>query len=152
MIQIKPPPGARRRRKRVGRGPGSGRGKTSGRGEKGQKSRSGSKSKAWFEGGQMPLGRRVPKRGMKRGKKSVMMHHFRTLYQIVNLKQLQRYDESQVVDPSLLKRDGLIKKLELPLKILGDGQLARALIVKAQAFSKSARTKIEASGGKAEVI
>lgn len=100
----------------------------------------------------MPLGRRVPKRGMKRGKKSVMMHHFRTLYQIVNLKQLQRYDDSQVVDPPLLKRDGLIKKLELPLKILGDGQLERALIVRAQAFSQSARAKIEASGGKAEVI
>jgi large subunit ribosomal protein L15 len=82
----------------------------------------------------------------------VMMHHFQTPYQIVNLKQLQRYDDSQVVGPPLLKRDGLIKKLELPLKILGDGQLERALVVRAQAFSKSARTKIEASGGKAEVI
>ncbi len=152
MMQIRPPSGSRKKRKRVGRGPGSGLGKTSGRGEKGQKSRSGSKSKAWFEGGQMPLSRRVPKRGMKRGKKSVMMRHFRPSYQIVNLKQLQRYGDPQVIDPPRLKRDGLIKSLDLPLKVLGEGQLECALTIKAQAFSKSARTKIEASGGKVEVI
>jgi len=152
MIPIKPPSGAKSKRKRVGRGPGSGLGKTCGRGQNGQRSRSGSKSRAWFEGGQMPLERRVPKRGMKRGKKSVMMHHFRTSYQLVNLKQLGRYGDSQVVDPALLKRDGLIKRLNLPVKILGDGQVEKALTIRAQVFSRSAKAKIEASGGKAEVI
>jgi len=150
MIPIKPSSGAKSKRKRVGRGPGSGMGKTCGRGQNGQRSRSGSKSRAWFEGGQMPLERRVPKRGMKRGKKSVMMHHFRTSYQLVNLKQLGRYGDSQVVDPALLKRDGLIKRLNLPVKILGDGQVEKALTIRAQVFSRSAKAKIEASGGKAE--
>ncbi len=152
MMQIRPPSGAKKRRKRVGRGPGSGLGKTSGRGEKGQRSRSGSKSKAWFEGGQMPLERRVPKRGMKRGKKSVMMHHFPVRYQVVNLKQLSRYADSQVIDPILLKKDGLIKRTAIPLKVLGEGQVEGALIIRAQAFSRSAKEKIEASGGTTEVI
>jgi len=100
----------------------------------------------------MPLERRVPKRGMKRGKKSVMMHHSPTRYQVVNLKQLSRYTGSQVIDPSLLRKDGLIKREDVPLKVLGGGQVEGALTIRAQAFSKSAKEKIEAGGGKTEVI
>jgi len=145
ISELKPVPGSKKKRKRVGRGPGSGLGKTSGRGHKGQKSRSGSGRTihGWSEGGQMPLLRRVPKRGFK--------NKFRTEYQAVNLARLTRCPAGEVT-PDTLKELGIIKSTRLPVKILGVGELEAALKVKASAFSKSAREKIEAAGGKAEVI
>jgi len=143
LSQLKPAPGARRTRKRVGRGPGSGRGKTSTRGHKGQRSRSGSKIRAWSEGGQMPIQRRVPKRGFT--------NIFREEYQEVNLISLVKCHPGEV-NPDILKELGIIKSTRRPIKILGNGSVETALTVKASAFSKSAREKIEAAGGKTEVI
>lgn len=143
LHELKPHPGARRRARRVGRGTGSGHGKTAGRGQKGQGARSGGKKQPWFEGGQTPLVRRVPKRGFK--------NPFRKEYVIVNLRDLARFDAGTAVTPETLAERGLVKK-NGPIKVLGEGDLPHALEVRAHAFSKSAAEKIEAVGGKVEVI
>jgi large subunit ribosomal protein L15 len=143
LSELHPPAGSRHRRKRVGRGPGSGLGKTAGRGEKGQKSRSGYSRKRGFEGGQMPLVRRVPKRGFH--------NIFRKEYAIVNVGRLEKIDSEEVTPQSLLK-SGVISSLRDGLKILGDGELTRAVKVSAHRISKAAREKIEAAGGKVEVL
>lgn len=133
-------------RKRVGRGPGSGLGKTSGRGENGQKSRSGASIPAWFQGGQTPLYRRVPKRGFNNAR-------FRTEYATINLSDLNKYfNDGDVVTPELLKEKGIIKKQLCGIKVLGNGELEKKLTIRANRFSSSAVTKIESAGGKAEVI
>jgi large subunit ribosomal protein L15 len=144
LHEIKPPVGSRKAAKRKGRGIGSGLGKTAGRGQKGQMSRSGSGYRRGFEGGQMPLFQRLPKRGFKNINKQAWC--------IINLDELNRFADGTVVTPELLKEQGLLKNLRDPLKVLGDGELTRRLEVRAQHFSKQAKTKIEAAGGKAEVI
>ena len=133
-------------RKRVGRGPGSGMGKTATRGENGQRSRSGASIPAWFEGGQSPLYRRVPKRGFNNAK-------FRTEYATINLSDLNKYfNDGDEVTPELLKEKGIIKKQLCGVKVLGNGELEKKLTIRANRFSSSAVTKIESAGGKAEVI
>ncbi|MBN2327911.1 MAG: 50S ribosomal protein L15 [Candidatus Omnitrophica bacterium] len=134
----------RKKRKRVGRGPGSGHGKTSSRGHKGQGQRSGFKKRPWFEGGQMPLQRRVPKRGFKSLNKKV--------FQLVNVVALERFEDGQTVDPAALKQSGLIKNLNTPVKILGNGELSKKLSVQADAFSQSAMDKINKAGGEAAKV
>ncbi|MCD7949651.1 MAG: 50S ribosomal protein L15 [Erysipelotrichaceae bacterium] len=136
--------GARKARKRVGRGTGSGHGKTSGRGQKGQKSRSGGGKKPGFEGGQTPLFMRIPKRGFTNVN--------RIEYAIINIEDLNRFEAGSVVDLATLKECGLIKKELDGLKVLGNGELNVALTVKAKKFSKSAVAAIEAAGGTTEVI
>lgn len=143
LHDLHPPEGSNRDRKRVGRGQGSGTGKTSGRGQKGQNSRSGGGVPAGFEGGQMPLQRRIPKRGFS--------NRNRVEYQVVNVRDLERLDVSDVT-PKVLRAGGLIRSLRLPVKILGVGDVDRALNVSAHAFSGSARAKIEAAGGSASVV
>jgi large subunit ribosomal protein L15 len=135
--------GARKKKKRIGRGQGSGWGKTAGRGNKGQKSRSGAKSRPWFEGGQMPLQRRVPKRGFT--------NLFRKKYQIVNLQDLDKLKE-KTVTPEVLYKARLIRKRSSMFKVLGQGEVKKAMEIQAHAFSKSALEKIEAAGGKATVL
>ena len=132
-------------RKRVGRGQGSGTGKTSGKGEKGQNARSGGGVRPGFEGGQLPLFRRLSKRGFNN-------YNFRTVYATVNVSDLERFDEGTVVDAELLKKVGLVNKELDGIKVLGNGELTKKLTVKANKFSKSAIEKIESIGGKAEVI
>ncbi|MDD3613806.1 MAG: 50S ribosomal protein L15 [Clostridiales bacterium] len=144
LHDLRPAEGATRTAKRKGRGPGSGLGKTAGRGQKGQKSRSGSGIKPGFEGGQMPLIRRLPKRGFT--------NIFAKVYSIVNIKDLEVFEADTIVTPELLKEAGLIKKLSDNIKVLGDGELSKKLTVQAHKFSKSAQEKIEALGGRAEVI
>lgn len=141
LHELKPRKGSKHSRKRVGRGPGSGCGKTSGRGHKGQKSRSGSHRRPGFEGGQMPLVRRLPKRGFT--------NIFRTELSTVNLSQLEGLGKT--IDPEVLSRHGLVRK-DRPVKILGDGEVSEALAVKAHRFSRSARAKIEAAGGSCEEL
>ncbi|GAB4110216.1 MAG: 50S ribosomal protein L15 [Acidobacteriota bacterium] len=136
--------GANRPKKRVGRGPGSGLGVRAGRGQKGQKSRSGYARRAGFEGGQMPLFRRLPKRGFK--------NPFRKEYVVVNVSALNQFDAGTEVTPELLVRSGLVKDLRDGLRILGEGTLDKKLTVRAHHFSGSARAKIEAAGGTAEVL
>ncbi len=140
---LRPSSGATRPRKRVGRGPGSGHGKTAGRGHKGQKSRSGYHHQRGFEGGQMPLHRRVPKRGFT--------NIFRVEYDIVNLSDLDRFDAGDSVTPQELARRRLAHGRR-PVKILGGGELKKALTVSAHKFSESARARIEAAGGRCEVL
>ena len=142
LHDLSPVPGSHRDRKRVGRGPGSGTGKTSGRGEKGQNSRSGGGVPAGFEGGQMPLHRRIPKRGFH--------SRNRVEYQVVNVGHLGGLEGD--VDPVALREAGLIRSLRKPVKVLGVGEVSSALNVSAHAFSGSAREKIEAAGGSATVI
>jgi len=143
LEHLRPAPGSRRKRKRVGRGPGSGHGKTATRGNKGQLSRSGSTAQYFgFEGGQMPLHRRIPKRGFT--------NIFRKVYAIVNVGDLARFDGE--ITPERLVDEGIIKKLGAGLKVLGDGELTKALVVRAHRFSRSAREKITAAGGTAEEI
>ena len=133
-------------KKIVGRGPGSGLGKTSGHGQKGQKSRSGAGISAWFQGGQSPLYRRLPKRGFNN-------KQFETKYATINLSDLNTYfNDGDVVTPEILKERGIIKKQLSGVKVLADGKLEKKLTVKAQRFSSTAVTKIEAAGGKTEVI
>ena len=146
LNELKPVPGARRKRKRVGRGRGSGYGGTSGRGHKGQKSRSGGSIPAWFEGGQMPLVRRIPKRGPRR------IAHKRFEYDVVNIKTLNLFEEEMEINPEILREYGIIKRKNALIKILGDGELDKRLNVRAHRFSKSAIEKIQAKGGTAEVI
>ena len=143
LDSMKPPKGSRQRRKRLGRGPGSGLGKTSARGHKGQRSRTGGKSKVGFEGGQMPMARRLPKHGFK--------NPFRVTYQVVNLVDLNRFEAGAAIDPDQMRTVGLAIR-RMPVKVLGQGKLERALTVRAHAFSKSAVAAIEAAGGKTEVL
>jgi large subunit ribosomal protein L15 len=140
---LAPAAGSTHYRKRVGRGPGSGHGKTAGRGYKGQKSRTGYRHQRGFEGGQMPLHRRVPKRGFT--------NIFRVEYDIVNLSDLARFDAGAAVTPDILASARLTRKSR-PVKILGDGDLKKALTVSAHKFSASAKARIEAAGGRCEVL
>ena len=137
--------GATHAKKRVGRGSGSGLGKTSGRGQKGQKARSGGSINPVFEGGQLPLYRRLPKRGFTNDK-------FRTRYAVINLNELNRFEEGTVVTPALLKETGILKKQLAGIKVLGTGKLEKKLTIQANKFSASALEKIQESGSKAEVI
>ena len=137
--------GSTHRRKVVGRGPGSGHGKTSGRGEKGQKARSGGGVHIWFEGGQTPLFKRLPRRGFSNAR-------FATRYAVVNVSDLNRFKDGEVVTPELLIESGLVKKELNGIKILGNGTLEKKLTVKANRFTNSAITKIEELGGTTEVI
>ena len=141
---LKPPRGANKRRKRIGLGMGSGHGKTATRGSKGQHSRAGSSLHPGFEGGQMPLHRRLPKRGFT--------NTFKKQYAIVNLGDLERLPSGEAVTPESLMKHGVIKKLGDGLRVLGDGELKAPLSISAHHFSKSALDKIQKAGGKAEVI
>jgi large subunit ribosomal protein L15 len=144
LHELKPAPRSRKAPKRVGRGPGSGTGKTAGRGHKGQKSRSGYRRMRGFEGGQMPLHRRLPKRGFT--------NIFRKEYRTVNVDRLNAFEPGSLVDPEALQRVGLLKKGSREVKVLGNGELKVALTVRAHRFTGAATEKIEAAGGKAEVI
>jgi len=137
-------PGARHRRKRLGRGMASGKGKTSGKGHKGQMARKGHKHKLAFEGGQMPLIRRLPKRGFK--------NPARKEFLAVNLTGLDRFDAGATVDPDAMRKAGLVKGAADGIKILGRGEITKTLTVKANAFSASAKAKIEAAGGVCETV
>lgn len=144
--ELKPAEGSKKRPKRIGRGLGSGHGKTSTKGHKGQKARSGGTKGPGFEGGQMPLQRRLPKRGFSNAP-------FKKVYAIVNLDDLNKIStEVDVITPEVLKERGIVKNLKDGLKILGNGDIDRAITVKAHAISKSARQKIENRGGKVEVL
>lgn len=140
---LKSPKGSKKARQRVGRGPGSGKGKTSGRGHKGAGQRSGFKKHSHHEGGQMPLHRRLPKRGFT--------NPFKKEFQIVNVADLSRCEPGEITGETL-KAAGLIKKLDVPVKILGNGNVVESYVVKAAAFTGAAKEKIEAAGGKIEVI
>lgn len=142
LHELSPAAGSKHSRKRVGRGPGSGLGKTSGRGEKGQKSRTGYSGRPGFEGGQMPLIRRVPKRGFNNS-------IFRTEYAVINVSDLAGLEGE--ITPEVLARRGLVRSGQ-PVKVLGDGEISAAVQVKANKFSKSARAKIEAAGGTCEEL
>lgn len=144
LHELTPPRGARHAAKRKGRGPASGLGKTAGRGQKGQLARSGARVRRAFEGGQMPLFQRLPKRGFT--------NTFKQKWSVINVEALNRFDDGTTVTPQLLKEAGLLKSLRDPLKVLGDGELKRKLVVQAHRFSSQAQAKIEAAGGKAEVI
>ncbi len=141
--EIRPADGSRKRNKRVGRGVGSGHGKTACKGHKGQKARSGGQKGAGFEGGQMPLQRRIPKRGFK--------NNFSVVYSVINLDAIDKLKD-EVITPDLLLEKGIIKDMKSGLKVLGNGKIQRAVTIKAAAFSSSAAEKIAAAGGKAEVI
>ena len=143
LHDLRPSKGSHRKRKRLGRGPGSGKGKTSGRGHKGQKARSGVRIPAGFEGGQMPLQRRIPKRGFR--------PRNRVEYQVVNVRTLDEF-QGDTVTPEGLYEQGYIGSPKRLLKILGDGEISRAVSVSAHAFSGTAREKIEAAGGSVTVI
>jgi len=142
---LKPAEGSRKGSRRVGRGVGSGLGKTSGKGHKGQKARSGGTKGAGFEGGQMPLQRRLPKRGFTN-------YPFSKEYAILNLKDLARLEDLSVITPEALYEKGIVKDIKDGLKILGEGEITKPLTVKANAFSATALKKIASAGGKAEVI
>ena len=144
LNNLKPKKGARHAKKRVGRGPGSGHGKTASRGEKGQKSRSGYHSKLGFEGGQMPLHRRLPKRGFT--------NIFKKEHAIVNLSDLERFDNGATVDEAALRQAGVVKGHHDGVKVLGNGKLSKKLTVHARKFSESARKSIEAAGGSCQEI
>jgi len=144
LSNLRPNPGAKKRKKRVGRGIGSGHGKTSGRGTKGAGARSGKEKGPWFEGGQTPLYRRVPKRGFK--------NPFKKEYAIINLEVLEnKFKENEEVTPIILKERKIVKK-NLPVKVLGKGEITKPLILKVHAISSSAKEKIEKIGGKVEII
>lgn len=144
LEELKSPPGANKRTKRVGRGIGSGHGKTSTRGHKGQKARSGGGIRLGFEGGQMPLQRRIPKRGFT--------NIFRKEYAIVNVKDLNCFDDGSIVTIELLQAAGLVNKVKAGVKLLGEGELEKKLTVQVQKCSRQAEEKIAALGGKFEVI
>ncbi len=144
LHELKPAKGAIKGRKRLGRGTASGQGKTAGRGQKGQKSRSGGGVRLGFEGGQMPLYRRLPKRGFT--------NIFKKQWAIINVEDLNKFEDGSVITPEMLLEAGLIKKVIDGIKILGDGDLEKKVTVQAHKFSKAAIEKIESAGGKAEVI
>jgi large subunit ribosomal protein L15 len=144
LNEIRPAHGSNKKVRRIGRGQGSGKGHTAGKGNNGDRSRSGSVTKPYFEGGQTPLTRRLPKRGFH--------SPFKTEYQIVNLRDLENLDAGgKEITAEVLFEHGLIKDADRPLKILGDGELTKALVVRVNSFSKSAKEKIEKAKGKAEV-
>ena len=143
LHELSPNPGSKKTRNRVGRGIGSGNGKTSGRGHKGQNSRSGG-VRTGFEGGQMPIYRRLPKRGFN--------NVFRKIYAEVNVETLNRFEEGAVVDPVALVEEGILKNVQDGIRILGKGELTKKLTVRANGFTKSAEEKIKAAGGQVEVI
>lgn len=142
LSNLSPAPGSRRKPKRIGRGPGSGHGKTATRGHKGQRSRSGRKQYFGFEGGQMPLHRRIPKRGFT--------NIFRREFSIVNVGDLA--DLEGEITPEVLQREGYVRRIKDGIKILGSGELSKAIVVKAHRFSRSAMDKISKAGGRAEII
>ena len=144
LHELSPAPGSSRDVKRIGRGHGSGNGKTAGKGHKGQKARAGRGIRAGFEGGQMPLHRRIPKRGFN--------NIFATPYTTINVAILNRFEDGAVVNTEALLNAGIIKKAPYGVKILGNGKIEKNLTVQVAAFSESAKAKIEAAGGKAEVI
>lgn len=144
LSDLSPAPGSKHKVKRVGRGPGSGWGKTCGRGSKGQKSRSGGNVKPGFEGGQMPLTRRIPKRGFN--------NPFKRTFAIVNLRDLGDFAADSVVDEEALRRAGLVKGQPEAIKLLGQGEVTVPLTIKVQAVSAQARARIEAAGGRVEVV
>ncbi len=144
LHELSPAPGSVRDVKRIGRGHGSGNGKTAGKGHKGQKARAGRGIRAGFEGGQMPLHRRIPKRGFN--------NIFATPYTAINVAILNRFEDGAVVNTEALLNAGIIKKAPYGVKILGNGKIEKSLTVQVAAFSESAKAKIEAAGGKAEVI
>ena len=144
LNELSPAPGSVKKAFRVGRGNGSGAGKTAGKGHKGQNARSGGGVRPGFEGGQMPLQRRVPKRGF--------VNIFDTRYEAINVDQLNRFEDGSVVDEAAIVGAGLVKNTRDGIKILGRGELTKKLTVKVAAFSEGAKSKIEAAGGKAEVV
>ena len=144
LNELSPPKGARRNSKRIGRGPGSGHGKTAGRGTKGQKSRSGGNIRPGYEGGQMPLQRRLPKRGFT--------NIFRKELVVINIRDLQRFEKDAVVDKAMLIDAGLLRRNSPGVKLLGQGSIGYPLVLKVDQCSKSAREKIEAAGGTIELI
>ncbi|MCI5567839.1 MAG: 50S ribosomal protein L15 [Veillonellaceae bacterium] len=144
LHELSPAPGSTKNRNRVGRGIGSGNGKTAGRGMKGQLSRSGGGKYKGFEGGQMPIYRRLPKRGFK--------NIFRKTYAEVNVATLNRFDDGTTVDPVVLVEEGILKNVCDGIRILGNGELTKKLTVRANGFTKTAEEKITAAGGKVEVI
>jgi large subunit ribosomal protein L15 len=144
LSELSPAPGAKHKKKRVGRGPGSGWGTTAARGAKGQNSRAGGGVKPGFEGGQMPLTRRIPKRGFT--------NIFKKNYTIVNLRDLSTFEADTVVDEEALRRAGLVKGQPVAIKLLGQGEVTVALTVRVQAVSAQAQARIEAAGGRVEVV
>ncbi|HWR57507.1 MAG TPA: 50S ribosomal protein L15 [Thermodesulfovibrionales bacterium] len=142
---LRPAAGSNKKTRRVGRGVGSGRGKTSGKGHKGQKARSGGSTGLGFEGGQMPMQRRLPKRGFRNAP-------FSKEFAVINLKDLSKVDDLDVITPDALHERGIVKDLKDGLKVLGSGEMTRPITVRANAFSSSALTKIASAGGRAEVI
>lgn len=144
LHELSPAPGSTQVGKRKGRGPGTGNGKTAGRGHKGQKARSGGGTRIGFEGGQMPLARRIPKRGFH--------NIFAKPLESVNVSALEKFEDGAVVDAKALLDAGVLSKCTYGVKILGNGEITKKLTVKASAFSESAKAKIEAAGGKAEVV
>ena len=144
LNELSPPKGSRRPRKRLGRGVGSGKGKTAGRGTKGHNSRSGGGVRPGFEGGQMPLHRRLPKRGFT--------NIFRKEYNILNVEDLNRFEPDALLDAEAFKQAGLIKRMMDGIKLLGTGEITHPVVVRIQKVSKTAKEKIEASGGKVELI
>ena len=144
LYNLSPADGTTHVAKRKGRGPGTGNGKTGGRGHKGQKARSGGGVRVGFEGGQMPLARRIPKRGFN--------NIFAKPLESVNVSDLEKFENGAVIDAEKLLEAGVLSKCVYGVKILGDGELTKSLTVKATAFSQSAKSKIEAAGGKAEVV
>ena len=144
LHDLTPAKGAKKRRKRIGRGPGSGHGKTATKGHKGLLARSGGGKRPGFEGGQMPLIRRLPKFGF--------VNNFRTEYSIVNVSSFQDWNGSGTITPQAMVDAGLVKRKTLPIKILGNGELTKSLVIQANKFSKSAEAKIQSAGGRVEVI
>ena len=144
LDSLKPSKGSIKNKKRIGRGHGSGLGKTSGRGHKGAGQRSGNKRRAWFEGGQMPLARRLPRRGFT--------NIFKEEIQIVNISDLNRIEKNSEIDPVVLQENGMIRSSLKPVKILGEGDIDKKLNVTASAFSASAKNKIEKAGGTAPIL
>ncbi|MBQ7171227.1 MAG: 50S ribosomal protein L15 [Clostridia bacterium] len=144
LHELSPAPGSVTKAYRKGRGPGSGNGKTAGKGHKGQNARSGGGVRPGFEGGQLPLYRKLPKRGF--------YNRFSTEYAVINLAGLSRFEDGAVVDLEILRDAGLVKTNEKKLKVLGNGEITKKITVKAAVFSASAKEKIEAAGGKTEVV
>jgi large subunit ribosomal protein L15 len=144
LHDLTPAKGAKKRRKRIGRGPGSGHGKTATKGHKGLLARSGGGKRPGFEGGQMPLIRRLPKFGF--------VNNYRTEYSVLNLTSFENWTGSEMITPQAMVDAGLVKRKTLPIKILGNGELKKSLVIQAHKFSKSAEAKIQAAGGRVEVI
>jgi large subunit ribosomal protein L15 len=141
---LKKAPRSHNKNKRIGRGQGSGGGHSVGRGDKGQRSRSGSKHRSWFEGGQMPIQRRLPKFGF--------YQYGKLEYQVVNVQNLEKVSDKSEINPEILKKAGLVKKADQPIKILGNGDIQKKVNIKVHAISKSAREKIEKSGGSVTLL